>query len=171
MTPTEAQTETIRRLRFVAFDFDGVFTDNGVWISETGQESVRCSRFDGLGLSALRRLGIGLVVISTEENPVVSARCRKLQIDCVQDCKQKDEELRRLVTEFGATLEETAFVGNDINDLPALEIVGLPVVVADAYPTAKKARYLETTRPGGHGAVREFCELVVAVREEALSHG
>jgi len=171
MTPTESQKEAIRRLRFVAFDFDGVFTDNGVWISETGQESVRCSRFDGLGLSALRKLGIGLVVISSEANPVVQERCKKLKIDCVQGCYEKDEELRRLATEFGATLEETAFVGNDINDLPALETVGLPVVVADAYPSAVKPAYLKTTRNGGHGAVREFCELVVAVREEALSHG
>jgi YrbI family 3-deoxy-D-manno-octulosonate 8-phosphate phosphatase len=171
MTPSDDQKETIRRLQLVAFDFDGVFTDNGVWISEDGKESVRCSRLDGLGLSALRRIGIHLLVVSTETNPVVRERCRKLQIDCVQGCRDKDEAVRRRATEIGAPLEETAFVGNDINDLPVLEIVGLPVVVADAYPSAVKPGYLRTTRPGGHGAVREFCELVVAVREEALSHG
>lgn len=171
MTLTETQKERIRALRFVAFDFDGVFTDNAVWISETGREWVRCNRYDGLGLSALRRLGIGLTVVSSETNPVVGERCRKLKIDCVQSCEDKAAEVRRLATEFGATLEETAFMGNDINDLPALTIVGLPVIVVDAHPSLKQSGYLQTTQPGGHGAVREFCDLVAGVREETLSHG
>ena len=170
MTPTEAQIEQIRALRFVAFDFDGVFTDNAVWVSETGQELVRCSRRDGFGLASLRRLGIGLAVVSTEVNPVVGQRCRKLQVDCIQACTDKAAAVRRIVTELGLDLEQAAFVGDDINDLPALELVGLPVIVADAHPTLKRPGYLQTTRPGGHGAVRELCDLIGEIREETSAH-
>ena len=170
MKPDETRIERIRELRFVAFDFDGVFTDNAVWVSETGQELVRCSRLDGIGLEALRRLGIGLAVVSTEENPVVGARCAKLKIRCVQACSDKAAAVRELVTGFGAGLEQAAFVGNDVNDLAALERVGLPVIVAGAHPALAGRGYLRTTRPGGHGAVRELCDLVARVREEAASH-
>lgn len=167
MKPSESQIERIRALRFVAFDFDGVFTDNGVWISESGQELVRCSRRDGFGLAALRRLGIGLAVVSTEVNPVVGIRCRKLQIDCIQACADKPAALRKIVTEFGSDLQHAAFVGDDINDLSALELVGLPVIVADAHPVLRRRDYLRTTLPGGQAAVREFCDLVADIREES----
>ncbi len=170
MTPTEAQIEQIRALRFVAFDFDGVFTDNAVWVSESGQELVRCSRRDGFGLESLRRLGIGLAVVSTEVNPVVGLRCRKLQVDCIQACADKAATVRKIVAEFGSALAHTAFVGDDINDLPALELVGLPVIVADAHPALRRPDYLRTTCPGGHGAVREFCDLIANIREETSAH-
>ena len=163
--------ESMRDLRFVAFDFDGVFTDNAVWVNQEGQEMVRCSRWDGFGLQRLRDLDLGLVVISTEINPVVGERCLKLKVDCVQACEDKAATLRRLVEEFGADLAQTAFVGNDINDLPALEIVGLPVIVADAHESLTDSGYLQTTRPGGHGAVREFCDLLAQTRLTAASHG
>ncbi len=166
MTPTEAQIEQIRALRFVAFDFDGVFTDSAVWVSESGQELVRCSRRDGFGLASLRRLGIGLAVVSTEVNPVVGLRCRKLKVDCIQACGDKAAAVRKIVTEFGTALGHAAFVGDDINDLPALELVGLPVIVADAHPALRRPGYLQTTRPGGQGAVREFCDLIANIREE-----
>ena len=99
MRPTEQQIEQIRALRFVAFDFDGVFTDNAVWVTETGQEMVRCSRLDGFGLESLRRLGIGLAVVSTEVNPVVGMRCRKLKIDCHQACSDKAATVREIVAQ------------------------------------------------------------------------
>lgn len=170
MKPSELQIERIRALRFVAFDFDGVFTDGAVWVSETGQELVRCSRRDGFGLDSLRRFGIGLTVVSTEVNPVVGLRCRKLNLDCVQACTDKAATLRKVVSEYGTDLQHAAFVGDDINDLPALELVGLPVIVADAHPALARPGYLRTTRPGGHGAVREFCDLVSHIRQESSAH-
>jgi 3-deoxy-D-manno-octulosonate 8-phosphate phosphatase (KDO 8-P phosphatase) len=169
MAQDHSQAERIRDLRFVAFDFDGVFTDNAVWISDSGQELVRCSRLDGIGLERLRRLGIGMAVVSTEVNPVVRMRCDKLKIDCVQGCEDKAAAVRELVAAFGAAVEQAAFVGNDVNDLAALELVGLPVVVADAHPAVKRPEYLQTTVPGGRGAVREFCDLVCRMREGAPS--
>ncbi len=151
----------LRSLRLVAFDFDGVFTDNTVWVDEEGVESVRCWRGDGLGLAALKRLGVHTVVISTEVNPVVSARCRKLAIRCHQACDDKIGPLNAIVHEIGCSLEETAFVGNDINDLECLEEVGVPMVVADAHPDVRAAATHITRSRGGKGAVREICDLIV----------
>jgi len=151
--------EIICRIRLVAFDFDGVFTDNMVYVFEDGSEAVRCFRSDGIGLQKLRRLGIESVIISTESNPVVSARARKLKIRCIQDCPDKRAVLEDIAQENNITLNEIAFVGNDINDLPCLECVALPIVVQDAYQDIVPIALYQTKNPGGHGAVREVCDL------------
>jgi YrbI family 3-deoxy-D-manno-octulosonate 8-phosphate phosphatase len=147
------------KIRLVAFDFDGVFTDNMVYVLENGTEAVRCFRSDGLGLQKLEQLGIETVIISTEANPVVSTRARKLKIRCVQDCRDKRAALESIVKESGISLAEVAFVGNDINDLPCLTCVALPIVVHDAHPDVIAHAVYRTIRPGGYGAVREVCDL------------
>jgi YrbI family 3-deoxy-D-manno-octulosonate 8-phosphate phosphatase len=151
--------EIIPRIRLVAFDFDGVFTDNMVYVLEDGSEAVRCFRSDGIGLQKLKNLGIDTVIISTEANPVVSARARKLKIRCIQDCEDKRAALEDLAREKKITLQEVAFVGNDINDRDCLKYVGLPMVVQDAYPDVVPIALYQTIRAGGHGAVREICDL------------
>jgi YrbI family 3-deoxy-D-manno-octulosonate 8-phosphate phosphatase len=151
--------EIIRRIRLVAFDFDGVFTNNMVYVFEDGTEAVRCFRSDGIGLPKLKRAGIKTVIISTEANPVVSARARKLKIECVQDCPDKRAVLEEIAGNMNITLDEVAFVGNDINDLPCLTCVALPIVVKDAHPDVVPAALYQTKCPGGHGAVREVCDL------------
>jgi YrbI family 3-deoxy-D-manno-octulosonate 8-phosphate phosphatase len=151
--------QRIRAIRLVVFDFDGVFTDNTVYVFEDGAEAVRCFRSDGIGLRKLERLGIAAVIISTETNPVVSARSRKLGIRCVQGCEDKRTALENIVQEMGLSLTQVAFIGNDINDRSCLACVGLPIVVQDAHPEViSLARYQTRTR-GGHGAVREVCDL------------
>ena len=150
----------IRRIRLVAFDFDGVFTDNMVYVFENGSEAVRCSRSDGIGLQKLAHLGIRTVIISTEANPVVSARARKLKIDCVQNCKDKRGALEDRIAKIGISLNQVAFVGNDINDLACLTCVGLPIVVKDAHPDVIPVARYQTQNPGGQGAVREVCDLI-----------
>ncbi len=151
--------DIISRIRLIAFDFDGVFTDNMVYVLQDGTEAVRCYRSDGIGLSKLKALGIELIIISTEANPVVSARANKLKVRCIQDCRDKRAELERLAEELNITLSEVAFVGNDINDRSCLECVGLPIVVRDAFPEVATIALYQTKRPGGHGAVREICDL------------
>lgn len=153
----------IETIRLVAFDFDGVFTDNTVYVFENGSEAVRCWRGDGLGLRKLERAGIQTLILSTETNPVVSARSRKLGIRCIQSCENKLETLERLVQEMGITLEQTAFVGNDINDQACLARVGLAIVVQDAHSDVTGPGRYRTSAPGGHGAVREICDLFEAV--------
>ena len=157
--PSCVSLQQLRTIRLVVFDFDGVFTDNAVYISEDGKESVRCSRSDGLGLRKLERLGIEVMILSTEENPVVTERSRKLKVACIQGCQNKGPALERISREKGLTLDQIAFVGNDINDLGCLQIVGLPIVVADAYAEVVDAAAWQTERRGGHGAVREVCDV------------
>jgi YrbI family 3-deoxy-D-manno-octulosonate 8-phosphate phosphatase len=151
--------DIIRKIRLIAFDFDGVFTDNLVYVFEDGREAVRCSRGDGMGLQKLKRLGIEAMIISTEQNPVVSARAQKLKIRCVQDCRDKRAELERITQELGISLAEVAFVGNDINDEACLTCVGMPIVVQDAHPDVLPLARYRTRKPGGNGAVREICDL------------
>lgn len=163
ITPHERQL--ILATRLLVFDFDGVFTDNAVWVQQDGTESVRCSRSDGLGLSRLRGLGLPMLVLSTEENPVVSARCRKLRMDCIQGVPDKAVKLAELAAAAGIDLAAVAYVGNDINDLGCLKGAGLPIVVADAHPDVIALGRLRTTIPGGYGAVREICDLFSSVLE------
>jgi YrbI family 3-deoxy-D-manno-octulosonate 8-phosphate phosphatase len=151
--------EMIRCIRLVAFDFDGVFTDNMVYVFEDGREAVRCFRSDGIGLHKLKKLGIETVIISTEANPVVSARAHKLKIRCIQDCQDKRAALEDIAHDQGIGLGEVAFVGNDVNDLPCLECVALPIVVQDAHQDVVSTARYQTKNPGGHGAVREVCDL------------
>jgi 3-deoxy-D-manno-octulosonate 8-phosphate phosphatase (KDO 8-P phosphatase) len=152
--------ELLRSIRFVVFDFDGVFTNNKVIVSEDGKESVICDRSDGLGLKMLRELNIGMAIVSTEVNPVVAARAKKLKLECVQGCDEKHDTVSALLKDKGLQFSQVAFVGNDINDLSCLNAVGLPVAVADAYPAVLAVAKVVLVRKGGEGAVREFCELL-----------
>ncbi len=156
--------ELIRSIRLVVFDFDGVFTDNAVYFSQDGVEMVRCWRSDGLGLRRLEKVGLQLVVVSTEENPIVSKRCAKMKVRCQQGCADKVAALESLSRELGIAFAEMAYLGNDINDADCLRRVGLPMVVADAYPEVLPLAKLKTEAKGGHGAVREVCDLLFSVR-------
>ncbi len=153
----------IRRTRFIAFDFDGVFTDNSVYCFEDGREAVRCWRGDGLGLRKLERIGIKPIILSTEINQVVARRSGKLNIYCEHGLADKLCRLKDILSEEGLDMKQAAFVGNDINDIACLKEVGLPIVVKDAHPdTLSYARYI-TEKPGGYGAVREICDLFESV--------
>jgi YrbI family 3-deoxy-D-manno-octulosonate 8-phosphate phosphatase len=150
----------VKAVRFAVFDFDGVFTDNAVWVDGEGSESVRCSRADGFGLRRLEEVGVEALIVSTETAPVVSARASKLGIACIQGVEEKLPVLREQAASRGIGLELTAYVGNDLNDAACLEAVGLPVVPADAWPEARGLAHWVLTRNGGEGCVREFCDAV-----------
>ena len=159
----------LQSVRLVVFDFDGVFTDNTVYVSQDGTESVRCWRGDGLGLTRLRQAGVETVILSTETNPVVAARSRKLSIRAVQGCDDKLTALRALARELGVELDQVAYVGNDVNDLECLQAVGLPIVVQDAHADVQALARIRTTMPGGRGAVREVCDLLVTSRKRVIA--
>ncbi|HOW96265.1 MAG TPA: HAD hydrolase family protein [Kiritimatiellia bacterium] len=148
-------------VKLLALDFDGVMTDNRVLVDQDGKEAVLCHRGDGMGVGLLKKEGVGVIVISMEPNPVVSARCRKLKIDCIQNCDKKLKALQQVAAARGLKPREIAFVGNDINDLECLRWVGLPVAVADAEPEVLEAAAYVTKRPGGFGAVREVAERIL----------
>ena len=153
-------------IEFVFFDFDGVFTDNSVITSQSGEESVRCSRFDGIGLQRLRQVGVGCMVVSTETNPVVAARCKKLAIKYFQGVEDKSNYIQKYCHNAGLDINLCAFLGNDINDLGALKLVGYPCIVADAHPSIMSEGFVATKTMGGQGAVRELCDALVMAREK-----
>jgi len=152
--------ELLASVQLVAFDFDGVFTDNTVFVSQDGVESVRCWRSDGIGLSRLCKVEVLAIIISTEINPVVQARANKLKLPCKQGVEDKAAAVLDVCLEFGIAPKHVMFVGNDINDIPAFESVGVPVAVADAYPEVEPHILYRTEKPGGLGAVREICDLI-----------
>jgi 3-deoxy-D-manno-octulosonate 8-phosphate phosphatase (KDO 8-P phosphatase) len=147
----------LERVRFVAFDFDGVFTDNRVWVNERGEEMLVFSRSDGLGLRRLDEVGVGYLIVSMERNPIVGARAQKLQAECFQGV---DDKLTLLHERVGDDLSDVAYVGNDINDADCLRAVGLPVVPADGWPEVQQLARMVLSRPGGNGCVRELCDAI-----------
>jgi len=155
-----------REVAAVVFDFDGVHTDNRVHVFQDGREAVACDRGDGMGISLLRAAGIPLLVLSTEENPVVTARCAKLRIECLQGVADKGEALSRWLRDRSLPAEGTVYVGNDVNDLPCFAVAGCAVAVADAHPSAAAAAKLVLSRPGGRGAVREVCDMILGNRRK-----
>lgn len=156
--------ELIKNIQVVIFDFDGVFTDNKVIVCENGTESVQCWRSDGLGLSRLKSIGIKALIFSTELNPVVSIRAKKLQLECKQNLEDKANAVIEFSTQFSIPLTQIAFVGNDINDIPALKLVGLPIAVNDAYAEVFPYVKIKTEKCGGYGAVREICDLIYHIK-------
>jgi 3-deoxy-D-manno-octulosonate 8-phosphate phosphatase (KDO 8-P phosphatase) len=161
--------ELLASVRLVAFDFDGVFTDNTVYVTQDGVESVRCWRSDGLGLTRLRSVGVRAFIISTEANSIVSSRAHKLKLPCKQGVEDKAAAILSICKELEIAAELTMFVGNDINDIPAFRSIGVPVAVADAYPEVYPYVLYRTQRRGGLGAVREICDLVYNAKKSKTS--
>lgn len=157
----------LRGVRLLVLDFDGVMTDNRVLVLEDGREAVACSRGDGMGIGLLKASGVPVAVISKEQNPVVSARCRKLDIPCLQGIDDKLSEFRQMIAAYGLEPAQVAYMGNDVNDLTCMAAAGVAIAPADAHPDALRAAELVTSAPGGLGAVREVCDLLIAARAEA----
>jgi YrbI family 3-deoxy-D-manno-octulosonate 8-phosphate phosphatase len=148
--------------RLMVMDFDGVLTDNRVWVGQDGRESVAANRGDSLGLSVLReKTGIELLVISKEVNPVVQARCEKMKVPYLQGINEKAETLRQIIKARGIEPSNVIYIGNDINDLPCFPLVGCALAPADAEPEVLKAADIILERRGGHGAVREVCDQII----------
>jgi N-acylneuraminate cytidylyltransferase len=135
-------------------------TDNGVSVSQDGSEAVRCDRSDGLGIGRLRAAGVPVLVLSSETNAVVAARCRKLRVECLHGVADKRAALLVWLDANSIDPANVVYVGNDTNDLGCLRTVGCGAVVADAHPDVVDAARLVLARDGGHGAVREICDLV-----------
>ncbi|GAA4780260.1 KdsC family phosphatase [Microbacterium gilvum] len=150
--------------RAVVTDFDGVHTDDTALVDADGRELVRVSRSDGMGVALLRRAGIPFLILSTETDGVVSARARKLRVDVRQGLEDKAAALRDWADGQGVPLADVAYLGNDVNDLACLAIVGWPVAVPGSHPDVLGAARIVLDRAGGDGAVRELAERVLRSR-------
>jgi len=153
----------------IVFDFDGIFTDNKVWVDQYGTESVRCDRSDGLAFDLLRRFikknnwNLNYFILSKEKNSVVSSRANKLQITCVQGNSNKADYLRAYLVENRHNPEGLIYAGNDINDLGAMQIAGFSVAPSDAHPLIKRQANLVLKQKGGEGFVRAFVEILLGI--------
>ncbi|MFE4694429.1 cytidylyltransferase domain-containing protein [Streptomyces sp. NPDC056749] len=148
--PTRADVDA------VVLDFDGTQTDDRVLIDSDGREIVAVHRGDGLGTAALRRAGLPVLILSTEQNPVVAARARKLQVPVLHGIDRKDLALKQWCEEQSIAPDRVLYVGNDVNDLACFGLAGWPVAVANAHDSVRAAARAVTTNPGGSGAIREI---------------
>jgi N-acylneuraminate cytidylyltransferase len=150
-------------VRLIICDFDGVVTDNHVITDQDGRESVTASRSDSMHIKTLREKGVELIILSSEANPVVLARAKKMGVEAIHNAgmQNKGRVMREVLEQKNVKAENVIYIGNDLNDLPCFEIAGWSVAVADAYPDVLRAADHVLTRNGGHGAVRELCEIVL----------
>lgn len=146
-------------IKLIVFDFDGVFTNNKVYLDEEGCESVQCNRGDGMGISLLKKTRIPLFILSTEKNPIVLKRAEKLGIPAFNNVENKLQFLEEYISKSNISSDSVCYVGNDVNDLECLKKVGLPVVPSDAHEEVKKFARIILKNKGGDGAVREFCDM------------
>jgi len=153
-------------VRLLCVDVDGVLTDAGMYYGPDGEVLKKFNTRDGMGLARVREAGVAVAIVSSEDSAIVHARAAKLRIDDVF-CNATDK--RRVIDELcgkhGLELEQLAFVGDDLNDLSAMECVGLACAVADAAEQVQAVAHFVTRRRGGDGAVREGCELLIASQQ------
>lgn len=153
----------------IVFDFDGVFTDNKVWVDQNGVESVRCDRGDGLGFDLLRSFvkannwDLNYFILSKEKNPVVSVRAEKLQIDCIQSMANKSDYLAKHLNENNLNAEGLVYLGNDLNDLAAMRMAGFSIAPSDANTVVVDQADLILSQRGGDGFLRAFIELLIGL--------
>ena len=152
-------------IELIVYDFDGVMTDNKVYIDQKGNEMVQVNRSDGLAISEIQKLGIKQVIISTEKNQVVSKRAKKLKIDCLQGISNKTEALANYCEENNYQLNNIGFVGNDINDFNAMKNSGWASCPADAHEDIKKVSDHIFRNNGGDGVIRELFDLLTIRRK------
>lgn len=156
----------VRSLKLVLTDCDGVLTDGGVYYSERGEEMKRFNIRDGMGVERLRELaGVATGIVTGEFSPSVSRRAEKLGIaECHLGAKDKAATVRAILERLHLEAHEVAYLGDDVNDLPAFSMAGLTACPGDAYAGVKAAADVILTQPGGHGAFREFAEMVLNAR-------
>lgn len=154
------------QLKHVFFDFDGVFTDNSVFVDAFGNEIIKSSRAEGFGIRALLNSGVSCSIVSTETNSVAKIRANKLHIDINLDVHNKAYFIEKWCENNGVDLKETAFVGNDVNDVEAMKLVGIAFCPSDAWPHALSVTDFVSTKAGGEGVVREICDFIVSERRK-----
>lgn len=155
----------LRAVRMVAMDVDGVLTDGGLYYVERGGEIKKFNVRDGQGIVLLHQAGIATALITSKHTEIVARRAHDLGIAEVhQRVTDKLAVLRELLARHGIAPEEACYIGDDVGDLPAMRVVGLPVAVADAAPAVRRAARYVTRKKGGEGAVREICDLILKAR-------
>lgn len=163
VTPGKMKRPMPEKIDLIMCDFDGVITDNRVWVDQDGTETVAAYRSDSVRVKDVRALGIEVMILSSEPNRVVEARARKMGVEAIHGIALNDKGrvMRDVLAQKNLKAENVIFIGNDINDLPCFEVAGWAVAVADAYPEVIHAADHVLSKAGGHGALRELCDLIL----------
>jgi len=163
VSPGKARKSMPETIKLIICDFDGVVTNNLVLTDENGKETVSASRSDSMHIKRLRELGVEVMILSSEPNSVVKARAKKMGVEAIHGIGMQDKGrvMREVLAQKNVAAENVIYVGNDLNDLPCFEIAGWSVAVADAYPEVIRAADFVLTKAGGHGAIRELCEIIL----------
>jgi N-acylneuraminate cytidylyltransferase len=163
VSPGRKRRPMPEKIDLVISDFDGVITDNRVWVNRDGTESVAAYRSDSIRLRDMREAGIEVIILSSEIDRVVEARAKKMGVEAIHGIgvREKGRVMQEVLEQKNINAENVVFLGNDLNDLPCFEIAGWAVAVADAYPEVIRAADFVLSKPGGHGALRELCDLIL----------
>ena len=157
--------KNINHIKLLVYDFDGVMTDNKVYLDQHGNEMVQVNRADGLGVAEIRKFGIEQIILSTETNPVVVARAKKLDLFCIQGVNNKAQALVDYCENLQIELSNVAYVGNDINDLEVMKLVGTTFCPVDAHVSIKEISQCILLSKGGEGVSREIFDLLTQTKE------
>ncbi|MCG6887376.1 MAG: 3-deoxy-manno-octulosonate-8-phosphatase KdsC [Proteobacteria bacterium] len=158
--------EKAAQIKLVVFDVDGVLTDGSLFIGDDGQEYKAFHSRDGLGMKMLHRSGVEIGIITARSSEVVRHRMESLNIQHVyQGQQEKLPAFEDLVGKLGLSYEQTAYVGDDVVDLPVMRRAGLAIAVADAHPLARQHAHWQTPHGGGRGAARDVCELIMEAQQ------
>jgi YrbI family 3-deoxy-D-manno-octulosonate 8-phosphate phosphatase len=163
VTPGKLKRPMPEQIDLIISDFDGVITDNRVWVNEEGIEYVAAYRSDSIGVQYLRTIGMDVMILSSEINRVVEARARKMGVEVIHGIglHDKGRVMRDVLEQKNIKAENVIYIGNDLNDLPCFEVAGWSVAVADAYPAVIRAADHVLSKTGGHGALRELIDLIL----------
>ncbi|HSJ85720.1 MAG TPA: acylneuraminate cytidylyltransferase [Anaerolineales bacterium] len=166
VTPGNSKRPMPHKIDLILCDFDGVITDNRVWVDQDGTESVAAYRSDSVRVKDLHAAGIEVMILSSEPNRVVEARARKMGVEAIHGVAlhEKGRVMRDILEQKNLKAENVIYIGNDINDLPCFEVAGWSVAVADAFPEVIRAADYVLSKAGGHGALRELCDLILKTR-------
>ena len=154
------------KIKCIVYDFDGVMTDNRVLVSQDGKESVFVNRSDGWAIARFRELGIRQLILSTEENPVVMARAKKLKLEVLQGISDKGEILSEWCSKQSIPLKNVLYIGNDLNDLPAFKVVGFKGSPKDAELEMLEQADWVSEKNGGYGVIRDLYRCIVETAEK-----
>lgn len=153
----------LKKIDLIVYDFDGVMTDNKVLIDSEGNEYVFCNRSDGLAISIIKKMGIPQIIISTEKDRIVLARARKIKIPVIFGVDKKDIILKNYCKKYNFNLNKTIYIGNDINDLKAMLLVGFKIAPSDANKKILEISDITTKSGGGKGVIREFLSMCTKI--------
>ncbi|MFP4368919.1 MAG: KdsC family phosphatase [Bacteroidota bacterium] len=167
---TKEISQKLSKVKLLVMDVDGTLTDSAMYYSKDGEELKRFSTRDGMGINLMHKAGLDTGIITSENSPIAKARADKLKIKhLVLNCRNKTDAFNRLCSELSLSHEETAYIGDDINDIHVMKLAGVSACPGDAADSVLKVTDYICRANGGNGAVREFCEIILSAQDKLIT--